>query len=126
MVMGPIFAVCTADLRWTPHPVIVTGIVTVGDNRDYIRVLLCSYYTTITGWGVLLKQTPTLLMSISADLPHTLCMPEVQKLFGNLPVTMLSLWCAVSGGNDSWQPSCAIGVLSAFLRCCLGPATSAI
>ena len=34
-----------------PHPVIVT----IGDNRDYIRVLLYSYYTTITGWGVLLK-----------------------------------------------------------------------
>ena len=29
-----------------PHPVIVT----IGDNRDYIRVLLYSYYTTITGW----------------------------------------------------------------------------
>ena len=25
---------------------------TIGDNRDYIRVLLYSYYTTITGWGV--------------------------------------------------------------------------
>ena len=33
-----------------PHPVIVT----IRDNRDYIRVLLYSYYTTITGWGVLL------------------------------------------------------------------------
>ena len=22
------------------------------DNQDYIRVLLYSYYTTITGWGV--------------------------------------------------------------------------
>ena len=30
-----------------PHPVIVT----IGEDRDYIRVLLCSYYTTITGWG---------------------------------------------------------------------------
>ena len=30
------------------------GIVTIGDNRDDIRVLLYSYYTTITGWGVLL------------------------------------------------------------------------
>ena len=28
--------------------------VTIGDIRDYIRVLLYSYYTTITGWGVLL------------------------------------------------------------------------
>ena len=34
----------------TPHPVIVT----IRDNKDYIRVLLYSYYTTITGWGVLL------------------------------------------------------------------------
>ena len=34
-------------IRWTPHPVIVT----IGDNRDYIRVLLYSYYATITGWG---------------------------------------------------------------------------
>ena len=28
---------------------------TIGDNRDYIRVLLNSYYITITGWGVLLR-----------------------------------------------------------------------
>ena len=34
-----------------PHPVIVI----IRDNRDYIRVLLYSYYTTITGWGVLLR-----------------------------------------------------------------------
>ena len=38
-------------VRWTPHPVIVT----IADNRDYIRVLSYSYYTTITGWGVLLS-----------------------------------------------------------------------
>ena len=37
-------------IRWTPHPVIVT----IGDNRDYIKVLSYSYYTTMTGWGVLL------------------------------------------------------------------------
>ena len=35
------------------YPVIVI----IGDNRDYTRVLLYSYYTTITGWGVLLRQT---------------------------------------------------------------------
>ena len=28
---------------------------TVRDNRDFIRVLLYSYHTTITGWGVLLS-----------------------------------------------------------------------
>ena len=35
------------SIRWTPHPVIVT----IMDNKDYIRVLVYSYYTTITGWG---------------------------------------------------------------------------
>ena len=44
---------CTVYLRWTPHPVIVTII----DNKDHIRVLLYSHYTTITGWGVLLMST---------------------------------------------------------------------
>ena len=42
---------CLVLVRWTPHPVIVT----IMDNRDYIRVLVYSYYTTITGPGVLLK-----------------------------------------------------------------------
>ena len=32
-----------------PHPVIVT----TRHNKDYVRVLLYSDYTTITGWGVL-------------------------------------------------------------------------
>ena len=41
------------SFRWTTHPVIVT----IRDNRDYIRVLLYSYYTTITGWGVLLMNS---------------------------------------------------------------------
>ena len=30
---------------------------TIRDNRDYIRALLSSYYTTITGWGVLPRTT---------------------------------------------------------------------
>ena len=50
---SPIFGLglyCTLNLRWTPHPVVVT----IRDNKDHIRVLLYSYYTTITGWGVLL------------------------------------------------------------------------
>ena len=38
-------------LRRTPHPVIGT----IKDSKEYIRVLLYSYYTTITGWGVLLR-----------------------------------------------------------------------
>ena len=28
---------------------------TIRNSKDYIRVLLYSYYTTITGWGVLLR-----------------------------------------------------------------------
>ena len=39
--------------RGTRHPVTVT----IRDSRDYIRVLLYSYYTTITGGGVLLIHT---------------------------------------------------------------------
>ena len=38
-------------VRLTPYPVMVTTM----DNKDYIRVLLYSYYTTITGWGILLR-----------------------------------------------------------------------
>ena len=34
-----------------PHPVIVA----IRDNKDYVRVLLYSDYTTIAGCGVLLK-----------------------------------------------------------------------
>ena len=33
------------NLRWTPHPVIVT----IADSTDYIRILLSSDYTTILG-----------------------------------------------------------------------------
>ena len=40
--------VIMALFRWTPHPVIVT----IRNNRDYIRVLLYSCCTAITGWGV--------------------------------------------------------------------------
>ena len=30
-------------------------IAAIRDNKDYIRALLYSYYTTITGWGLLLS-----------------------------------------------------------------------
>ena len=39
------------SLRCTPYPVIAT----LRDDREYIRVLLCSSFTTIAGWGILLK-----------------------------------------------------------------------
>ena len=52
------------SLRWTPHPAIVT----VEDNKDYIRVLLYSYFTTMTGWGVLLRDPPIWETSIYESL----------------------------------------------------------
>ena len=42
------------NLGGPPHPVTVA----IRDKKDYIRVLLSSYYTTITGWRVLLKYIP--------------------------------------------------------------------
>ena len=50
--------------RRTPHPVIVT----TRDNRDHIRVLLYSDYTTITGWG-----GPPSVFPFSATPPPPLC-----------------------------------------------------
>ena len=44
---GPGTQILGVKVRWTPHPVIAT----IRDNRDYIKVLLYSYYATITGWG---------------------------------------------------------------------------
>ena len=54
------------SLGGPPLPVIVT----IGDNRDYIRVLSYSYYTTITGWGVLLRQS--VLRWLGGGSPQTL------------------------------------------------------
>ena len=39
------------QVRWAPHPVIVT----IRNSKDYMRVLLSSSYLTITGRGVLLR-----------------------------------------------------------------------
>ena len=51
------------SVRWTPHPEIVA----IRDNKDYISVLLYSYYTTITGWGVLLTYLPVTQLRIEPD-----------------------------------------------------------
>ena len=66
-------------LRWTPHPVIVT----IRDNRDYIRVLLYSYYTTITGWGVLLNH-----ISYSPNGRHSLL--DMGSLLGDILGTRIN------------------------------------
>ena len=54
---------CTVYLRTPPAPVIVT----IMDIKDYIRVLLFSYCTTITGWGVLLKCTGIVPKNVPAQ-----------------------------------------------------------
>ena len=55
--------VCGVFTSRTPHPVIVT----IRDNKDYIRVLFYSYYTTITGWGALLTYSYYSCFKIYSD-----------------------------------------------------------
>ena len=43
----PAFLYNRVWVRWTPYPVIVT----IGDNRDYIRVLKYSYLPVLQGGG---------------------------------------------------------------------------
>ena len=88
-------------VRWTPHPVIVT----IRDNRDYIRVLLYSYYTTMTGWGVLLRD-----MEYGARLPpstgeilNTDCQPalSLQTLLATVDTTYLQVSCSMIARTDA-------------------------
>ena len=63
---------CTGNLRWNPHP----GIVTMKDNKDYVRVLSYPYYTTVTGWGVhLLSKNVRICFPILAFLQMLFCFP---------------------------------------------------
>ena len=62
-----------------PHTVIVAG----RDNKDYIRVLLYSYYSAITGWGVLLKHMRVRISCLQnmrgapgSDLRYDLCQSQ--------------------------------------------------
>ena len=50
-----------------PRPIIGA----IRDNKDYIRVLLYSYYTTITERGVLLRNTNLIQNTISANIALT-------------------------------------------------------
>ena len=65
-----------------PPPVIVT----IRDNRDYIRVLLYSCYTTITGWGVLLRYLMT-----TATLRTWLCREHLPAFASDFVEAMLLL-----------------------------------
>ena len=62
-----------------PHPVIVT----IRDNKDSIRVLLYSAYTTITVWGVLITDGSN-FMIVQAfrllDSSHEAPNPEPERV----------------------------------------------
>ena len=55
---------------------------TIRDNRDYMRVLLYSYYTTITGWGVLLRFRVQLQSSTGSLRVEGLGFPRIIGLGG--------------------------------------------
>ena len=55
-VSGLGFGVWGLGFMRIPQPVIVA----IVNNKDYIRVLFYSYDTTITGWGVLVRDTRVL------------------------------------------------------------------
>ena len=59
-------------LRWTPHPVIVT----IFDNKDHFRILLYSYDTTITGWGVPSNLMPLWIPEMAEELREA---PELSR-----------------------------------------------
>ena len=40
----------------------------IRDNKNYTRVLLSSYYTTITGWGVLLRDCRGCIRGLVGEL----------------------------------------------------------
>ena len=83
--------------RWTPHPVMVT----TRDNRDYIRVLSYSYYTTITGRGVLLTYS-LLVVAVAVVGLSTKHHAHIERSTPIMPPTLLSKYCIeieASGGE---------------------------
>ena len=71
------------------------------DNKDYIRVLLYSYYTTITGWGVLLKYIDGLLV-LRLKFEHLL---NIQRHVSD-PYRELAGCESVHGGIEKTNGNC--------------------
>ena len=78
--------------------------VSIGDNRDYLRVLFYSYYTTITGWGVLLRYgTRSLEKRACAEDLQRECHSIVGIFFRSFPLTgLFSQGDLLRGAYDSY------------------------
>ena len=51
----------------------------IRDNKDYIRVLVYSYYITITGWGVLLRHDEHIDSTVATHLHQSFCFQIMQQ-----------------------------------------------
>ena len=75
--------------KWTPHPCMI---VTTRDDRDDVRVLLYSQYTTITGWGphkLLYRPTGDLRPQIFAALRSESWSPRIAPVPGRVAVVVV-------------------------------------
>ena len=86
-----------------PHPVVVTR----RHDRDYIKVLLYSYYTTIAGGGVLLRNA-----SVQVHINQLPRISLSEQAMGSGRLRLLrgpGVWVAVTGGLDFRQ--CTSGLV---------------
>ena len=79
---------------------------TIGDNRDYIRVLLYSYYTPITGWGVLLRNSVSSKSESRSKVIGLVLVPVIPwmeeiLLENNTPHLMSAVWSHPEAGQDT-------------------------
>ena len=70
---------------------LIRVVLTIGDIRDYIRVLLYSNYTTITGWGVLLRHFTMASAAIPLDLNSKITFGMVPRGSTTIKATKNSL-----------------------------------
>ena len=86
---------------------------TIGDNKDYIRVRLYSYYTTITGWGVFLRNS-TNNHSRSNTKIHT----NNTKV---LAIVLILVLLALNSNNQSTQTCNSSSVAAVIVESALNP-----
>lgn len=48
------------------------------------------------------ERIPPVHEELHANWRMLLLASQVQEYFGSIPATMLSLWAAISGGNEPW------------------------
>ena len=105
---------CCGYLSWTPRPVPIT------DNKDYIRVLLYSHYTTITGWGFLLTDRyPTISGLSLGNHPNPKLGTSIAAHGPSLPIFQLPVVVMVQGLPIVKQRTAAFLQLSSAPPPCL-------